>query len=95
MRATPRVRAAPGHARPFAGAADQGLWNSAAARLPGDALAQQDPVARRDAEKLGDAPDRVFLQLSIAPSANAISHIISMILILPSSSRARFRTLVK
>jgi len=37
-----------------------------------DALAQQDPVARRDAEKLGDAPI-VFPQFVDRASANAIS----------------------
>jgi hypothetical protein len=32
-------------------------------RLSDDPLAQQDPVAGRDANKFGDAPDRVFLEL--------------------------------
>jgi hypothetical protein len=29
----------------------------------GDALAQQHPVARRDAKQFGDAPDRILLEL--------------------------------
>ncbi len=41
---------------------DQGPSKGRPGRLSGDPLAQQDPVARRNAEKFGDAPDRVFLE---------------------------------